>query len=748
MAAGTLLSLLYVVLDPTRPVAAILYSVIGVAAVAGTVAGVRHHRPPNARAWYVFATGELLWVFGDAVYAINGIVFHQEPYPSVADAFYLAAYPSLVGGLLLLSRTGRGRARDLGGLIDATIVAAGLGLVYWLYVLRPIVADTSTPPLTHAITTAYPIMDLMLFAVIARQLTRTGARTTSMWLLIAGSALVVVSDVCYTYLAAFAGDGYLGGLATLGYLVGYVCWSGAALHPSSAAPAPASTTDRLGRARLGVLTVAIMVAPGMLIAEGLTGQDHVDWLAIGVAAVVLFALVLLRLSGFVRQVQSQARQLGDLAMRDELTGLANRRRFEEAMRDALAAGNPQVALLDLTDFKNVNDRHGHVVGDQLLAAVARRLAEHLREDDVVARMGGDEFAVLVPDAPPAAARSIMERLGSALRAPFSVGGVDLLVTASIGFADADGTDDPVEMLRRADVAMYAAKDNPGKARRYTPDLDVIAGEQARLGAELRTALDTGQFRVVYQPIVELPGNEIVAVEALVRWEHPERGLVSPADFIPVAEDNGLIVELGAWILRTACAQQVAWRDELGAAAPRRVSVNVSARQLAEPGFAELVESVLTGTGLPAAMLVAEVTETAVFGGGRAAQSLRDLDALGVRIALDDFGTGHSSLGLLQTVPVHVLKVDKSFVDNITMAGRHAVIATALIQVSEGLGLAAVAEGVETAEQAAELHRMGYRWAQGYYFGRPVPPADIAEALRCSGGARSGLSTTVGGLLDQ
>jgi EAL domain-containing protein (putative c-di-GMP-specific phosphodiesterase class I) len=202
-------------------------------------------------------------------------------------------------------------------------------------------------------------------------------------------------------------------------------------------------------------------------------------------------------------------------------------------------------------------------------------------------------------------------------------------------------------------------------------------------------------------------------------------MISPDRFIPAAEHNGLIIELGEWILRTSCTQAAEWMADWGALAPQKISVNVSARQLHQPGFAAVVARTLEETGLPVGRLTVEVTETAVFGGGQAVQTLNELHALGVRIALDDFGTGHSSLGLLQTVPVDVLKVDKSFVDNITMAGRHAVIATALIRVSEGLGLVAVAEGVETAEQAAELYRLGYQLAQGYHFGKPVAEPDFA-----------------------
>jgi predicted signal transduction protein with EAL and GGDEF domain len=341
-------------------------------------------------------------------------------------------------------------------------------------------------------------------------------------------------------------------------------------------------------------------------------------------------------------------------------------------------------------------------------------------------MGGDEFAVLVPDAPDAAGDAVVARICAALRVPIQAGELELLISAGIGVAGTDGTADPVELLRRADIAMYAAKAQGGsRTCRYTGILDERADEQARLGAELRTALDTGQFQLVYQPIVSLPDARIVSVEALVRWHHPDRGLISPAGFIPVAEQNGLIVELGAWILRTACAQAVSWQLRHGAHAPARISVNVSARQLAEPGFAALVAEILADTGLPASRLIAEVTETAVFGGGQSVQTVHDLHHLGVRIALDDFGTGHSSLGLLQTIPVDTLKVDKSFVDTITRAGRHAVIATALIQVADGLGLTAVAEGVETAEQATELHRLGYRLAQGYHFGRPVSEPDFS-----------------------
>ncbi len=266
----------------------------------------------------------------------------------------------------------------------------------------------------------------------------------------------------------------------------------------------------------------------------------------------------------------------------------------------------------------------------------------------------------------------------------------------------------------------------GKGRQvgYTAEMDQRTAEQSRLAADLRTALDTEQLYLLYQPIVSMPGGELFGVEALVRWNHPDRGPVSPVVFIPAAERTGLIVPLGAWILEEACRQGAAWLYEHGDASPKTVTVNVSARQLREAGFADEVDAVLRRTGLPAHVLTVEITETAVFDGGTALTELKAIAALGVNIALDDFGTGHSSLSLLRTCPADILKVDKSFVDDITEGGQHAVVTAALIHICDGLRLRAVAEGVETADQAAELHRLGYRYAQGYHYARPLPAEQI------------------------
>jgi diguanylate cyclase (GGDEF)-like protein len=726
---GTLATGAYFLLPAGGLGANLAYNAIGLTAGLMILVAVRLHRPAHPAMWYFFAAGQIVWVLGDVVYEIYQYVLHLEPYPSPADAFYLSAYPMLLIGFWLLVRP-RGRGRDLAGLIDASIVATGLGLVFWLFVLRPTVAGESATSLARLISAAYPALDAMLLAILARLFTSGGRRTASARLLGLAALLMLAADIGFSVITLYWPDADSGFLDSE-WLLSYVLWASAALHPSMRSSATAAVSARVGRRRLAVLAGCSLLAPAMLFVPGVAA-DPVNRIAIGAGAVVLFLLVVLRMSGFVGQVQRQSAQLEGLAMRDDLTGLANRRGF--AAR--LAAGGAQVALLDLNGFKDVNDELGHAIGDRLLIGVARRLALTVGDTGLVARMGGDEFAVLMPGDDDLGAR-----LTAALSQPVPAGGHELLVTASIGLAGFEsgvggtaGLDggvaglDPAEVLRRADVAMHAAKRDGDPCRRYGPELDRLAGDEARLGAELRTALDTGQFRLVYQPIVDLPLGRIVAVETLVRWEHPDRGLISPADFIPVAERNGLIIDLGTWILRTACRQAAQWRVTYGADAPGKISVNVSARQLARPGFVDLVAAALADSGLPPECLAIEVTETAVFEGGRALEALHGVHDLGVWIALDDFGTGHSSLTLLQTVPVDILKVDKSFVDSITMAGRHAVIATALIQVSNGLGLTAVAEGVETAAQADELYRLGYQLAQGYHFGHPVAEPNFRPAL--------------------
>jgi diguanylate cyclase (GGDEF)-like protein len=707
--------------DDTLP-AKIYVNTVGLSSVAAMVIGIVRNRPEHWRAWALFAAGVLTFVSGDITYDVTELRLGEYPYPYWADLLYLSAYPLLWASL---SKLGNPRGdRERGALIDAAIISTGIGLIFWVWVVGPTLQDAGAPLLERLVTIGYPLADVLLTTAVARMLTRAGNRTPSMRLLAAGSVIMLSCDLIYTTMSSTAE--YTGGFVDSGFLMAYACWGAAALHPTMRRrPDTGLDVNRIGRTRLAVLTAFVLIAPGLLFFQGSTDPGAIAWVSLGTGAVVLCLLVVMRMWGLVQQVRVQASRLGDLAMHDPLTGLANRRAFEEQLGAAVVTGTATVLLLDLNGFKAVNDRFGHAVGDELLAAVATRISGEIPAGAIAARMGGDEFAVLLPTD---VGDDLAARIRAAIHHPIHAGGQDLLVGASIGIA---GGSDPVEVLRRADVAMYAAKADGGRLRRYTADLDTSTDEEARLGAELRTALDRGEFHLVYQPIVELPTGKVLAVESLVRWWHPDRGYVAPDVFIPVAERTGLIVELGEWILRTACLQFAEWWRH--GVAPYRFGVNVSARQLAEPGFVSLVAAVLAETGVHPARLIVEVTETAVFGGGAAVRAVHELTELGVEIALDDFGTGHSSLGLLQTLPVRILKVDKSFVENVTMAGRHAVIATSLIQVANGFGLIAVAEGVETAEQAAELYRLGYRRAQGYHFGRPAVARRLTDTTTVPAG---------------
>ncbi|WP_246606955.1 putative bifunctional diguanylate cyclase/phosphodiesterase [Paractinoplanes toevensis] len=687
----------------------LVYNAIGLTSGLLILVALRLYRPARPAMWYLFSAGQILSVVGDLTWEYYEYVRHEEPYPSFADLFYVCSYLPLIAGLLLLMRRRRGNA---GGVLDAAMVATGLGLALWVFVLHPIAAAGSASTLERFISTAYPALDAMLLAMLALLFVEPDARTPSTNMLGLAAVLLLISDVAFSVATLYWS--YDGHALDGGWLMSYVLWAAAALHPSMAVPPAAvkiDTVRRVSRRRLAVLGACSVLAPGLLFVPGI-GADGVDRLVIGAAAVALFLLGLARMAGFAHKIHG-------LAMHDDLTGLSNRRHLYQVLDEALARGEAEVALLGLTNFKAINDEVGHRVGDHLLVRFADRLRVAAGPGAVVARTDGDEFAVLLPDL------DAGHRLAATVHDPIRVDDYELLLGAAVGLSDGVGATDPAEVLRRAGVAMYAAKQTGEPFRRWSPALDERTSQYARLGAQLRAGLDGGQFRVVYQPIVAVPSRRVVAVEALVRWEHPVRGPISPAEFIPVAEQNGLIFELGEWILATACRQLAEWRTELGDLAPDRVSVNASARQLARPGFANTVAQALAAARLPADCLTIEMTETAVFQGGQAISTLHELRALGVRIALDDFGTGHSSLGLLQTVPVDILKVDKSFVDNITETGRHTVIARSLIQISEGLGLTAVAEGVETAEQADVLEGLGYRLLQGYYFGKPSSRPDLA-----------------------
>ncbi|MDQ6816479.1 MAG: EAL domain-containing protein, partial [Actinomycetota bacterium] len=425
------------------------------------------------------------------------------------------------------------------------------------------------------------------------------------------------------------------------------------------------------------------------------------------------------------------------ALHDPLSGLPNRVLFLDRLEHALArvgrrAGMAAVLFLDLDHFKLVNDSLGHHVGDELLTATAPRLRQAVRSTDTVARFGGDEFGILLEDITGEHdAIEMAERIASTFTRPFVLAGNEHFVTASVGIAIARGGELAQELIRDADSAMYRAKER-GRARYELFD-EIMRGRAiARLRVEndLRRALERGELRLDYQPVVSLRDHSIVSVEALVRWEHPERGVIAPGEFIPVAEENGMIEQIGRWVLDRACRQAARWCSLRPDSAPIGVSVNLSAVQVGKRDLADTVATVLRATGLDPGCLSLEITETVMLRDVEPlADVLRALKAIGVGLALDDFGTAYSSLGYLTHLPLDALKIDRSFVDGLGTERRDTAITEAIIAMSRALSLNVIAEGVETQLQVDELVRLGCQLAQGFHFSRPVPAREITSMLR-------------------
>ena len=446
-------------------------------------------------------------------------------------------------------------------------------------------------------------------------------------------------------------------------------------------------------------------------------------------------------------------QLQHRAFHDALTGLANRHLFRDRLDHAVtrAQRSPStfaVLFLDLDGFKIVNDTLGHQTGDELLKAVAARLRLAVRDMDTAARLGGDEFAVLLEDLGDRSdAARVAQRILSQLHAPIEVGGSSVQIGASIGIVIADGDPlretafDPVStdvLLRNADIAMYTAKSSgKGRYEIFEPAMHAAVIDRLELEGDLRQALQQRQFELHYQPIVTLGDSRMIGVEALLRWHHPERGMISPGTFIPVAEETGLIVPIGSWVLKEAVRQIADWTRRYPESAPLALSVNVSARQLTHGDLSGDVRAALAASGLDPAQLVLEITESGLMQDIETTSTvLQAVKALGVRIAIDDFGTGYSSLSYLQHFPLDILKIDRTFVDGLVRGTQSPALVGAIIDLGRSLHLATVAEGIETDEQLSRFRELHCRYGQGFLFARPAPAAEIeAQVAARAGGSR-------------
>ncbi|GAA0227856.1 putative bifunctional diguanylate cyclase/phosphodiesterase [Cryptosporangium japonicum] len=612
-------------------------------------------------------------------------------------------------------------------LCDGAIIAFSLSALVWLFVgddwygrRDSPFGDVSVAVLCLTLMTVVAmVMLLLIYGQVAWRSAFTG--------LAVGAALLAASMV-FQLVAVLRAEDWLWGhaVAQLGLLA--IAWS--AGRPSESVPVRDRGASPLMQAwsYVPLLVLVLFMIRQQMSADRL--DSIVMWHEVGVVVAVLGRqfLTLRMTTSLTDELGAQRARLAHQAFHDPLTGLANRALFNERL-DAALEGHPALLLVDLDGFKAVNDTRGHGVGDQLLVAVAGRLRGAVRATDTVARLGGDEFAVLLPGAAAeadatAVAAVILERVS----APVTVGeGAPVSVRASVGIALADASSTAETLLRDADLALYGAKESgKNRYRVADPELSDSTLGRLRLEEELRVALDAGEFEVHYQPIVELASERITAVEALLRWRHPVRGLLGPAAFLETAESTGLLAALDGFVLRTACAQARTWR---AVRSDFVVSVNICAAHLVDPGLPDEVAAALAAADIPPSALMLEVTETALVADlAMAAQTLRELSALGVRIALDDFGTGYSSLTYLRTLPIHSIKIDRSFVHDLDGNATDEAVTRAILGLAETLGLRPVAEGVEGTSQADRLRDLRCGHAQGFLFAKPMPAGELTALL--------------------
>jgi diguanylate cyclase len=533
------------------------------------------------------------------------------------------------------------------------------------------------------------------------------------------------------------------------WVVGYLAIGVAALRGSRVPEDDdEAVDDRPSMRRLALPYLAIVAAGVARLVLAVLGRP-VDGVLTG-TAVALIVLVLLRqlltlrenvelsqhLSGRLDDLKAREDELRFQAFHDPLTGLANRQLFRDRVQHALDRRRRTlqpgaVLFLDLDDFKTVNDRLGHAAGDELLGDVARRLEACVRAGDTVARLGGDEFGVLLEElADVEDATAVADRMTDALTTPFTVAGRELTVRASVGIAYTAMLDETAEqLLGNADVALYAAKAaGKGGIRVFEHSMRSAVVERLELVADLQSAFERGELVVYYQPVVRLDDGCTTAVEALVRWRHPTRGLLSPGSFVALAEETGLIAPLGRTVLDQACRQVAEWQQSLGLPS-LAVHVNLSARQLQRSEVVEEVHAALESSGLLPEHLVLEVTESILVRHGETGlDRLHTLKGLGVQLGIDDFGTGYSSLNYLRLLPVDVIKIDKAFAAPLGRRQEDMLLLQAIVDLGRSLGVAMIAEGIERADQAEALREIGCELAQGYWFAVPAEPREIEARL--------------------
>ena len=703
--------------------------IVSALAIVALSVGARRRNRAGRRPWMWVGLALACWVLGDFVW--DGYVFLgiERPDVSAADLFYLLGYPLLALGLFQMSRARAGRSlRD--GLLDGSIFAVAAAVAVWQMLVVPAASGTQSM-LTAVVWSAYPLGDVLLLAALGWLVLAPGKRGLPTFLFVGALVGTFVLDVLYSYLPVVSSFD-VGRLDFL-YPVTYLMFAAAALQPRcDELTTPGPPTARMHPARLLLLGLSLAAASVVVI---LTDIDSLTtrWVLIGLSTLLSTAVVL-RFTLAVRARESAQEALAHRATHDGLTGTVNRVLLIDRIGHALARTRRgeelAVLYLDLDRFKSINDTLGHQVGDQLLIEVAHRINAALRPSDTLGRFGGDEFVVLCEDIGPDAVLKVADRIVAAVASPLHIGPAVLHVTISIGIAVSRGEPTPVDaLIRSADTAMYAAKRLGGnRFELYDAALRETFRRRREIEDALREATLRGEMELHYQPVVRPTDGSVAGFEALLRWERADGTLIAPTDFIPIAEETGLIVPIGDWVIEQACDQLQAWQDQ-GIDAPW-ISINVSVLQFQHGALLQTFERAFARTGADPSRIVMELTESALVNEDDAgAVQLARLRELGVRVAIDDFGTGYSGLAYLRKLPVDMIKIDQSFVAEIVTDATASAVLFAIVQLAHVLGFEIIAEGAETGSQVDVLRTLDCDYIQGFYYAEPAPPSSADVIAR-------------------
>jgi len=763
----------------------IVFPIIGYIAAALLFAAAKQSYRQSRRlflVWGIFGLAQFASATGELIWTILEIGFGQTPFPSIADISYLAYYPLFFFGIILLPgknysfREWIKKGLDIGIMVIASI------LVFWNFLIGPITAVASEDLyLSQVLNLAYPTGDLLLlWALLAMLYNHSNIRLNKPILLLGVSIGFLIATDCIFSYQSLSGTYISGGVLDIGWVIAYLVTGLAGLtqilstssQEITSDPTTARSHDLFDRIATYMPYLWVIGAFVLLLqSHSIVLPMSFSSIAIAVGAMITLVLIrqivalvenrhlLVQLQKMMVQAQIQAGELEKAnyslkdeisirkraedrlsydALHDGLTRLPNRALFLDRLGQAIEYTRRRsdhifsVLFIDLDHFKIVNDSLGHSIGDQLLMIIGQRLRHCLRSSDTVARLGGDEFVILLENSgADGGILHVTERIQAALSGPIQINGHDVFTTASIGVVpNLSGYIDAEEALRDADIAMYRAK-ALGKARVeiFNPDLRNRAVMRLLLENELRHAINHSEFELYYQPIFSLQTDSIIGFEALIRWNHPTRGLLLPAEFLLVAEETGLILPIGKWVLHQACSQISQWHKMFSGFEHLSINVNISSKQFQQTDFVDQIVTILQETGIDPSILKLEITESMVIDNASVAKEyFNRLCSLGIRLQVDDFGTGYSSLSYLQNFPIQTIKIDRSFISEIGKPGKNSDLVRTMVMMAHDLGMDAVAEGIETEQQREELKRLMCQFGQGYLMAKPMNTAGVVEIL--------------------